>query len=85
MLPDIGKRRDMLLNAHRVGDQRYPDVAMVVGLEDLTTKRDTSERAQTRVAEEPGDASPGGTPSRRQQPANHRQHIAALEGAHGAI
>jgi chemotaxis protein methyltransferase CheR len=41
-VPDIGTRR-MLLNAHRVGDQRYPDVAMIVGLEDLTTKRDIEE------------------------------------------
>jgi chemotaxis protein methyltransferase CheR len=41
-VPDIGKRV-MLLNAHRVADQRGHDIAMVVGLEDLTAKREIEE------------------------------------------
>ena len=41
-VPDVGKR-DMLLNAHRVADQRGHDIAMVVGLEDLTAKREVED------------------------------------------
>jgi len=41
-VPGVGTR-DMLLNAHRVPDQRGNDIALIVGLEDLTAKREVEE------------------------------------------
>ena len=74
-VPSIG-RRHILLSARPATDQGNADVAMLVGMQDVTVSRE-AEALKIALKRETRDASNGSASSRRKQLADHRKHLVA--------